>query len=95
MISLNHLVRANGSQYVEPQSLVRSDDKVFDNHPEVLRRFRQICSNIFTFVDTWNHPRITSQTIRIFSKIYPAKEALMTFKQDLLTHIITIKFSLF
>ena len=37
MISLNHSGGASGSQYVELQSLVRIDHKVFDNEPEVIK----------------------------------------------------------
>ena len=83
MIALKHSVRAVGSEYVELQSLVRKDYVEFDNNPDLLVRFREICSKIFTFVDSWDDDRITSQTFRVFSKKVPAKTALKDFQSKL------------
>jgi predicted GIY-YIG superfamily endonuclease len=83
MIALKHSVRATGSEYIELQSLVRKDYLEFDNNPNLMLRFRGICSRIFTFVDDWTDERITSQTFRVFSKRFPAKAALDDFQFQL------------
>ena len=80
MISLKNTVRATGSEYVELQSLVRKDYSEFDSNPELIERFCNICSRIFTFVNDWNDEHITPNTFRIFSKRHPAKEALDNFQ---------------
>ena len=48
---MKHSVRAVGDEYVKLQLLVRRDYVDFKNNPELLSTFRDICSNIFTFVD--------------------------------------------
>ena len=83
MIALKHSVQATGSEYIELQSLVRKDYLEFDDNPNLMIRFRGICSRIFTFVDDWTDERITSQTFRVFSKRFPAKAALDDFQFQL------------
>ena len=68
MISLKHSVPATGSEYIQLQSLVRRNYRDFARHPMLLRKFRDICSKIFTIVNNLDHPRMTSNTFRIFSK---------------------------
>ena len=85
MVALKHSVRAIGSQYVRLQSLVRKDYIDFENNPDLIATFREICSDIFTFVDTWEDDKITSQTFRVFSKRKPAKDALDNFQSQMIT----------
>ena len=85
MVSLRHSVRATGSQYVELQSLVRKDYIEFETKPELLHRFRNICSDIFTFVDNWDSEKITPHTFRVFSKKLPAKRAVEDFQNRMIT----------
>ena len=59
MIALKNSIRAIESDYVALKSLVRQDYKDIDEHPELLLQFRQILSEIFTYVDDWNDARIT------------------------------------
>ena len=80
MIALSHSVRVTGSEYLELQSLVRKDYIHFDTDPTLIKRFREICSNIFTYIDDWNDEQIKTNTFRVFSKRFPAKEALEIFK---------------
>lgn len=83
MVSLTNSVRATGSQYIKLQSLVRRDYRNFDNNPMLIQHFWEICSNCFTFVHNWDNEAITSNTFRVFSKGYPAKEALDEFQNQL------------
>ena len=46
-------------------------------------RFRDICSNIFTFTDSWDDEIITPTTFRVFSKRHPAREALESFQNNM------------
>ena len=63
MIALKHSVRAVGSEYVKLQYLERKDYVEFDNNPDLLVRFREICSKIFTFVDSWNDDRTSKHFV--------------------------------
>ena len=83
MVSLQHSVRATGSDYVELQSLVRKDYIEFETNPHLLQRFWETCSNIFTFVDNWDDERITPHTFRVFSKRVPVREPLEKFQHAL------------
>jgi predicted GIY-YIG superfamily endonuclease len=83
MVALRNTVRATGDLYVELQSLVRRDYRDFGDEPQLLTRIRRICSDIFTFVDNWNHEKITPHTFRVFSKKFPGKEALNEFQSRL------------
>ena len=80
MISLKQSVRSTGDLYLEVQSLVRKDYVTFDSQPHLIQRFRHICSDIFTFVDTWNDIRITPTTFRLYSKKLPTREALKDYQ---------------
>jgi predicted GIY-YIG superfamily endonuclease len=84
MIALSHSVRVSGSEYLELQSLVRKDYIHFETDPSLIQHFREICSKIFTYVDDWNDERIKTNTFRVFSKRFPAKEALEIFQQRLI-----------
>ena len=88
MISLIHSVRASGDEFVELQSIIRKDYNEFESNPNLEQRFRDICSDIFTFVDCWNDERITSQTYRLFSKKHPGREALDMFQSRLIQNYI-------
>ena len=85
MVALRHTVRATGSLYVELQSLVRRDYVEFENNPQLIHRFKEICAQIFTFVDSWNDERVTLQTFRVFSKKIAAKLALNEFQNRMMT----------
>ena len=85
MVSLRHSARATGSRYVELQSLVRKDYIEFETNPDLLHRFRDICSNIFTFVKNWDDEKITPHTFRVFSKRLPAKMALEDFQNRMIS----------
>ena len=80
MVSLRHSVHTTGYQYVELQSLVRKDYIEFETNPDSLHRFRNICSNIFTFVKNWDNEKITPLTFRVFSKRLLVKMALEDFQ---------------
>ena len=84
MVQLVSSVRAIGDLYVELQSLVRKDYIELESNPNLIRRFKEICSLIFTFVDTWDDERITSKTFRVFSKRAPALEALQLFQHSMI-----------
>ena len=82
-VALKHCVRATGNDYVELQSIIRKDYNEFDSNPELVQHFRDICSNIFTFVDNWDDEKITNETYRVFSKKFPGREALQIFQNRL------------
>ena len=73
MVSLKRYVCESGDEFVEPQSIIKKDYNEFDSDPELIQRFRCICSNIFTYVDIRNDKIITSQTYKLFSKYTPRK----------------------
>ena len=64
----------NASDYIE-----------FETNPDLLHRFRDICSNIFTFVKNWDDEKITPHTFWVFSKRLPAKMALEDFQNRMIS----------
>ena len=82
-IALQHSVRATGTEYVKLQSLVRKDYAEFENDPSLVQTFREICSRIFTFVDDWTNAAIKPHTFRVFTKRFPAKEAIESFQKGI------------
>ena len=68
MVLLKRYVRASGYEFVKLQSMIRKYYNEFDSYPELMERFRCICSNIFTYVGIWDDEIITSQMYRLFSK---------------------------
>ena len=76
MVSFKRSVCVSGHEFVELQPITRKDYKELDPDPELMQRFRCIWSNIFTYVDSWEEERITSQIYRLFGQKYILREAL-------------------
>ena len=76
MIFLKNSVRCSGDHYQEVQSLVRKDYLTFDREPNLIERFKDLSSNIFTFVTHWNDPIIPISAFHVYSKKLPSREAL-------------------
>ena len=47
----------------------------YKEKPQLLKRFQELASNIFTFVPTWKSDPIDNYTFRLFGKKKPAKAA--------------------
>ena len=67
IVLLKLSVCVSDDEFFEIQSIIRKDYNKFDSDTELIQNLRFICSNIFTYVDSWDDERITYQTYRIFS----------------------------
>ena len=83
MVSLKHSISAHVDKFVKIQSIIQKDYNDFDPYPELIQRFRCICSNIFKYVDSWYYKIIISQTYRLLSKKHIERETLDIFHNHL------------
>ena len=76
MVLLKHSVRAaNDEPFKRIQEIARCTYKHFEEEPELINEFTNLCSVHFTFVDSWNDEKILPSTMRLYSKKVPAKDA--------------------
>lgn len=79
MIPLQKSVRAsNDERFYRLQQITRLEHTKFAESPELIEEFKSLAEG-FTFVDSWQDPRITPSTFRVYSKQVPAKEAAKNF----------------
>ena len=80
MVNLTHSVRAsNDIPFQRIQEIARYNYKRFENAPELIEEFVELCSDNLTFVDSWDDDAITPATMRLYSKKIPAREASRQF----------------
>ena len=53
--------------------------RIFEEDPELMDEFKNLCSNSFIFVDTWEDDNIQPTTMRLYSKMIQVKEASRQF----------------
>ena len=80
MVCLQHSIRANeDAQLQRIQEIARMNYRKFSEYPELVDEFVRLCSDSFTFVDSWDDPKITMSTMRLYSKRVPARDASKEF----------------
>lgn len=77
---LKHSVRcALDAALQRLQDITRYSHKYLEENPHVVDEFVDLASSIFTFVETWDDPAITSRTVQVFSRAKPVQEARKQF----------------
>ena len=80
MVNLCHSVRASGDiLFKRIQEIARYNYRKFAEEPELIEEFISLCSEHLTFVDNWDHVKITTATMRLYSKKVPARDASKQF----------------
>ena len=80
MVNLQHSMRAwNDQRYQRIQQIARMHYKEFETNPRLVDEFVQLCSESFTFVDSWDDDEIHTGTMRLYSKRVPARDAARQF----------------
>lgn len=80
MVSLEKSVRASGDpKFMRLQQIARYNYKVLQEKPHLVDEFVQLCRETLTFAETWDDPRILPETMRLYSKKVPAREASRKF----------------
>ena len=80
MVELESSMRASGDQpYQRIQQIARYNYSKFIRNPALIDEFITLCSNHFTFLDSWDHEAISPTTFRLYSRRVPAKEASKQF----------------
>ena len=83
MVKLSHSVRTNNTVAFEMQEIARKPTHMFQNSistpNDLVKRFLDLASANFTFVERWNDPIITSSTFRVYSKKVPVADAAKLF----------------
>ena len=80
MVALKHSVRASDdAQLQRIQQIARMNYRKFHENPALVNEFVRLCSDTFTFVDTWDDPKISMSTMRLYSKRVPARDASKQF----------------
>ena len=77
MVALYHSVRAAADTNLQKiNDIGRLNYTRFEEDPTLETEFVSLCSNIFTFVPTWDSNTIKTSTMRLYSKRVPVREAL-------------------
>ena len=80
MVALENSIQASDDDSFQIiQQIVRLNYKRFDNEPKLVDEFLQLCSDNFTFVESWDDNTISTSTMRLYSKKVPAREASRQF----------------
>ena len=80
MVTLEHSVRAaNDPPFQRLQQIARYTYRRFIDEPQLVDEFINLCSDNFTFVDSWFDEKILPSTMRLYSKKIPAKESARQF----------------
>ena len=80
MISLDHSVRAaNDDAFKRIQQIARYTYNKLLDEPDLIEEFINLCSNNFTFVESWEDEKILPSTMRLYSKKVPANDASRQF----------------
>ena len=84
MVLLEHFVRAaNDEPFKRIQEIARCTYEKIEEEPTLIDEFIRLCSEHFTFVDSWDDVQILPSTMRLYSKKVPAKDAARQFVQRL------------
>ena len=80
MVALKHSVRASGdAAFQRIQEIARYTYRTFEENPDLIEEFIELCSENFTFVNDWDDDQIPASTMRLYSKRVPAKDAAKQF----------------
>eukprot|EP00957_Ditylum_brightwellii_P174849 13312883-Ditylum_brightwellii.AAC.1 len=80
MVSLEHSVRAaNDEPFKHIQEITRCTYNFFEEEPTLIDEFIRLCSEHFTFVDSWDDAQILPSTMHLYSKKVPPKDAAQQF----------------
>ena len=82
MVNLSHSVRAfHDKKYQRLQYICRLHYRKLMDEPALVDEFISLCSQCLTFVEEWNHPKITPSTMRLYSKKVPTRGATKEFAE--------------
>ena len=74
MVTLENSVRAiNYTNFQRIQKIARFHYSKFNENKDLLDEFTELCSSTFTFVLSWDDPRIDLAAVRLNSRRVPAK----------------------
>lgn len=79
MVKLEHSVRTNDSEAYELQQIARCNYNELIRNPGKVQRFIDLAGEKFTFVESWDDPKITKSCYRVYSKRIPVVEATRDF----------------
>ena len=87
LVGLEQSVRAHGDDdFQELQRIARISPLTLQKRPDLVSRFRTLASNILTFVDDWNDPRITPGMLRVFPKRMSTSNAIAEATEQQIRH---------
>ena len=76
MIVLEDSVRAAADlEFYQIQQISRQNVKELQDNDKLIEEFRQLYDGNLTFVNDWNPSSIPTNTIRLYSKKLPVREA--------------------
>ena len=79
-VALKYSVRAsNDLDFVRIQTIARMNYKKIELDSNLVDEFLTLCSDFFTFADSWESSKILPSTMRLFSKKILAREASRQF----------------
>ena len=88
MVCLKEPVRASSdNDFRRIKEIARYSHQTLRNNPSLIDEMINLASSHFTFATDWNDQRIKPQTMRIYSKKIPAKEAAKSFASRVRNHI--------
>jgi predicted GIY-YIG superfamily endonuclease len=88
MVALKSSVRASTDiPFQRIQEIARYSHRRLKGNPSLIDEMINLCSEHFTFARDWNDPRINPQTMRLYSKKIPQKEAAKDFASRVRAHI--------
>ena len=91
MTRLQHSVRASSdAEFQRLQQIARMHPGKYRNKPVLLEEFRNLCTNVFTFVDDWNSPIIDPNTHRLYGRKIPAQEATSRYIQQIKQYLPSV-----
>ena len=81
IIQIRHSVRTQNHNFYRLQQIARMNYKELNDNADVINEFEQLCEG-FTYVESWDDPKITPDTFRIYARNIPAKEASRNFVES-------------
>jgi hypothetical protein len=70
MVAIEHSVQAsNDDAFKRIQKIARFNYKKFETEPELINEFIPLCSDNFTFVDSWDNDAILHQKVALSQRI--------------------------
>jgi predicted GIY-YIG superfamily endonuclease len=83
MVELAHSVRAHGDEeFQRLQAITRMNPFDLASNESIKSEFFDLASRIFTYVSSWDDPKITPNMVRAFSRKIPTQEALKEYRES-------------